>query len=334
MRMQVTQKIYDVTLNPYPLVPINNHNELNEVEVGRWIGAHPAQMRESLSELSKKVEHISFNVFDSNFQTGISFFNKLLRDEKVTDYIVMVEPGKSNQWLAEIALPKLVQQPTQITDLGKKGAAYSAYLLKEENKKKPYIPNSVVFFDDGIYSGKQMASHIQGVLEATHQFNKNRILHGLEEIVTPNIIVVCPYATEFGERTIRKINANDSELIQMSPHEKIKTLAEVVSESTREVLEKTLWLDDPRDRDTNLWTTPFRQGTQSRGNIWFDHKIPNWLSFVHALEAGIVTGLDGMPMNGRLTKNENNEPIFIPEKGKSYAPIPETIQPYSPKFNK
>jgi hypothetical protein len=141
-------------------------------------------------------------------------------------------------------------------------------------------------------------------------------------------MVIAPYATEFGEETLFRVNENERDKIHLAPHEKIKTLSEVLSPSTAFNLDRTLWKEELLDPAAHTFKVGYQKGASSRGNIWFDHKIPNWFSFVYALEAGVVTGKDGSLINGRITKNSSNEPVFIPLPGQDYAPIPKTIPPY------
>jgi hypothetical protein len=92
-----------------------------------------------------------------------------------------------------------------------------------------------------------------------------------------------------------------------------------------------LWKSDPRDPETNAFKFAYQSGVNSRGNIWFDHKIPNWLSFVFALESGVVTNSDGSLVNGEVSFNEQKEPVFNAIADQHYAPIPFTVPPYKMK---
>ena len=318
---------YRTQLYNHPNTPLENGNQLDPDQVNKWIGAHPNHLRESVKELTNHVEHISFSQFQEKFDVGINFFNQCISQAEISqDYLVMVEPGKSNMWMAELAIPKLDIPPTQVTSLGKKGSEYGDYLHEQEQADDAYFPNTVVFFDDGIYSGKQMSNFIKGVYDATETFNHKHT----KQIPTPEVVVICPYATEFGEKTIYSVNQKNRERVRISPHEKIKTLSEVLSPTMVMDLEKTLWASDPRNLDGHF-SNAYQQGTHSRGNIWLDHKIPNWLSFAFPLEAGVVTGMDGQPLNGTIAKNPDNEPLFIANENQAYQPIPKTIPPYKQK---
>lgn len=319
---------YKTQINIDPILPQKDHNKLDANETIKWINAHPKDMQDSISELAKKVEHISFNKFNANFQLGINSLNALIRRRQVRDYMVMVEPGKSNQWMCEIAYPQLHEKPTQIYSLGKKGVNFNTYLTEEKASESPYYPNTVVLFDDGIYSGKQMSSFIKGVFDAVKDFNQKAAQRKEELIENPEIVVIAPYATEFGEKTIYSVNEAHKDKINLPPHVRIKTLAETLTPYTTDQLNNSLWTGDPRDLYTNKFSLPYQRGAESRGNIWFDHKIPNWLSFVHALEYGIVTDSNGKTLNGEIVKNAENEPVFNVISDQKYSPIPATTPPY------
>lgn len=322
---------YKVHLSEYPQFPVENHNRLDADETLRWINAHPSEMQGYVSELANRVEHISFSEFNQNFNGGINFLNSLTKQDSLNDYMLMVEPGKSNQWMAEIAMSQLSTKPTQIYSLGNKGSNFINYLNEQRPAERPYYPNTVVFFDDGIYSGKQMSLFIKGVFDAFKEFNANASKENLDEIEQPDVVVVAPYATAWGVQNILKVNENESDKIQFCPHNKINTLAETLTPYTADRLNATLWKNDPRDTETNAFKFPCQNGVNSRGNIWFDHKIPNWLSFVFALEAGIVTDSDGSLLNGKVSFNQQHEPTFDAIANQQFAPIPSTLPPYKRK---
>lgn len=329
---EILQKklIYSVAIGNNPKIPVEGHNRLNPNEVQRWISAHPRELQTSVAELSSRVEHISFPTFLSHFQEGVDLLNDWFQKERIDDYMIMVEPGKSNQWMAEIAFPQLQKKPNEVYSLGKKGSHYEEYLQKELATDIPYFPSTIVYFDDGIYSGKQMSNFIKGVLEATKKVNQELAAKGKDLIQIPQVIVIAPYATENGVQLIYKTNGDFESPIFFSPHERIKTVAEVISSTALHILNNSIWKEDPRDLINGEFLHEFRRGGHTRGNIWFDHKIPNWLSFVQPLEFGIVSGLDGQPINGSLIEDLQGEPVF--NSTSPYAPIPRTIPPYKLEF--
>lgn len=318
---------YKTPISFDPALPLLNNNLLNADQTLKWINAHPRDMQGSIGELAMKVEHISFNEFNENFKVGICSLNALIKHEKVHDYMVMVEPGKSNQWMCEIAYPLLSKTPTQIYSLGKRGINFHTFLADEQAKQTPHYPDTVVFFDDGIYSGKQMSSYVKGVFTAIKNFNQEATKRKEDEIEYPQIVIISPYTTEFGEKTLYTVNEENKDKIYLTPHEKIKTLAETLTPYAANQLNQSLWKSDPRD-NANKFSLPYQRGAESRGNIWFDHKIPNWLSFVHALEYGIVTDTHGNTLNGDIVKNVENEPVFNAFSDQKYSPIPATTPPY------
>jgi hypothetical protein len=318
---------FRIPLSPNPPEPVEKSNVLDEQELNRWISAHPKPLRQPLNHLSSSIKHIPYSEFRQNFADGIDSFNKKFvssTSDPLNDYLVFVEPHKSNQWLAELAYPDLIQKPNQVLPLGKKGSDYIHYLQGEKNSPTPYFPSTVVFFDDGIYSGKQMSTFIEGIIQATHTFNNERSSRGDDPVPVPHVTVIAPYATEFGEKLIFEKNKNVA--IDLSPHQRIVSLAEVTSPLDQKILEGSLWKSDPRD-EQGAFTRPYQRGMESRGNIWFDHKIPNWLSFAFPLEEGVVTGVDGEILNGTIA-DPSDDPSFTPNGDVSYKPIPKTVPPY------
>ena len=298
-------------------VPIpSKSRELDMIAAAKWISAQPKGVQPAFQDLVDHVKRVDFETFYSNFLNVVSFVNeKIEKEASEGKYIILlVEPLKSNKWLAELALPFLKIPPMNVAALGKKGTAYMEELEKfgkeQEKTGKDSFPKSLVFFDDGVYSGKQMATFVNSVFESTEKYNEIRKKEGKEPIPIPNVTVACPYMTEAGEKKILNTNEKWAKYLTLSPHEKIETLDKVLTKESCAVLSEIIWKNDPRKED-NTFKEDHLAGPYSRGNIWFDHKVPNYMSFVEAIEFGIVYDESGRPTNGTFGIDQKEGFTFL-----------------------
>lgn len=317
------------------IVPIPSKSRDLDMEAAvKWIEAQPKDTHPAFKDLVSNVKKVDFETFYSNFLTVVAYVNeKMEKEAKEGKYmILLVEPLKSNKWLAELALPFLKIPPMNVAVLGKKGTAYFEELEKfgkeQELTGKDAFPKSLVFFDDGVYSGKQMATFVETVFKSTDKYNELRIKAGKKPIPIPNVTVACPYMTEAGERKILKTNEKWSKHLSLSPHEKIETLDKVLQKESCDVLSKIIWKNDPRNED-NTFKEAHLAGPYSRGNIWFDHKVPNYMSFVESIEFGVVYDEFGNPTNGNFGEDIKGDFTFIPNRnGAVFNILPSDEPPY------
>jgi hypothetical protein len=311
-------------------VPIpSKPRELKRKIVDAWIEAQPESMRPAFKDLIQNVERVSFDTFYDNFLHVVSYVNEKIEKGEIdgTYIVLLVEPRKSNKWLAELALPFLNILPNDVASLGKKGKDYNSYLNQLEADHKTF-PKSLIFFDDGIYSGKQMSTFVNSVFESSNKYNEERASKGLEPIPIPHVTVACPYMTKYGEKKILDDNKKWSDYLDLSPHQEIHTLDEVLGEKSKQVLSDSIWKSDPRNEDGSFKENS-KSGPKSRGNIWFDHKVPNYMSFVDAIEFGVVYDESGDIINGKFIEDEQGERIFILDSGKQFFDmLPQYPPPY------
>lgn len=298
-------------------VPIPSKSREMDLKVAaKWIAAQPKEAQPAFEDLVNHVKRVDFETFYSNFLSVVAYVNEKIEKEAAEGkyVILLVEPFKSNKWLAELALPFLKIPPLNVAALGKKGTAYFEELEKLGKEQamtgKDSFPKSLVFFDDGVYSGKQMATFVKSVFESTERFNEIRKREGKEPIPIPNITVACPYMTEAGEKKILNTNEKWAKYLSLSPHEKIETLDKVLAKESCDVLSEIIWKNDPRKED-NTFKEDHLAGPYSRGNIWFDHKVPNYMSFVEAIEFGVVYDDSGRPTNGKFGKDHRGDFTFL-----------------------
>lgn len=269
---------YVARISKTPNKPTNNFEEdYNISGAAEWVSRHEEKYQPALSELLEKVKRISYDNFREQLKLSLRNALGQLGVNSVPGYaafldraVVLVEHKKSNQWVAEIAREKLGFKPKHNYRLGSKDANKFVEHITEHAgpKEKKDLKDKVIFlFDDESYSGKQMTDHVKALLrlKKTLQFDK--------------ICVIVPYMTDHAKdglmETVRKTRNVGNVVIASAA--KIDTVAESVKLKNKKLLTELWWSKEATDK-----------GANSKGVIWFDHKVPNDQSFIGSIEKGNV----------------------------------------------
>lgn len=253
--------------------------EIDSEKAVRWVERHDGNLQSPLWEVMGNVHHVSFEVFQRELQTTLQdaleqltkFYGRDFVPEK--DAIVLVEGQKSNKWVAELALHYANFRPASYFRLGEKSAeCFSAYFHArnaEELKvlSEDFTDKTIVLFDDGSYSGTQLSNHVSAVIKTVDRY-------------TLPILAIClvvPYMTEVAQKRVRRECPNGPLFIGRCI--RIATLHDL-RRDTREAL-------------TASWYPGHENWLKNIGLTWFDHKIPNYMSFPNAVVHADVFDEDG-----------------------------------------
>ncbi len=221
---------------PFAKVGVNNPQDPQNVQRFKdFVNSHLnylddslATLPEALESMMKNTDYVSFTDFLQGFDVVIEDLNQEIRPGE--EYIVLVEPKKSNKWLAELALAKLKTPPKDILRMADLQTALSA----PENKGVKRI----VFFDDASYSGEQMCGFI-----------KNTAVTALDKAASNDftINVAIPYITQGAANKIAAINQDakvvaNSGQIRLSPHKLMRAANEQVPKEHHEILTKNYFV--------------------------------------------------------------------------------------------
>lgn len=272
------------TIDPeYPLSP---------GEVTGWIRAHDKTHRPILKSLTKKINYISHKQFCFVLQKSIkSFESQFKLNAAEHSFAVLVEPNKSNQWVAELAYKELIIKPNQIVRLGIKNA--DKFLLHFDRilkVDKALLPKNVVLFDDGSYSGDQICNHVKAICDVSKKAN-----HKLQ------IYVVIPYLTDHARQRLLKMSRDYSNVF-IAEAESIPTVKTQLTPDHIETLNKLLWSDESS-------TT---EGATTRGTYYFAHKVPNSRSFPSIIETGTIIGAAAATVPANTHPKPKNKFQLIP----------------------
>ena len=146
-----------------------------------------------LTKVVDNVQHITIEQLDSALKSCVQQLNDKLELKAQEKYSVAITPGKSNQWVAGLALKDLKFLPASCCSLGKQGATANVYVPESEWKMAEY-EHIIVLFDDCAYSGSQMGGNLRAMLDEL----KNR--------PEAKIYLVTPFMTQFAYENLTKLS--------------------------------------------------------------------------------------------------------------------------------
>ncbi len=268
-----------------------NQQGIDPILFNAWVNAHQRCYVNVLQKLKKKIVHITF----SDFRTAlIKSLNDFLKN-RPSKFICLVEPGKSQKWVTELAMVKNLKAEKYVR-LGEEGAN----LLKFSLLKLDYEPaiesfRNVVILDDGSFSGNQMSNNISAASRIISEF------FGIK----PQFFVVVPYMTKCARKKIEKLG-NKGIKLKIFTNKQMETVAEAFEKEELEKIRKLFW--------KNLEQKQALEKARTTALFWFDHKIPNSMSFPEVLAKGVVS-------QQRTKKSASENVRFIPEIHPPYKDI-------------
>lgn len=216
--------------------------------------------RQILATVKKHITHVDQSTFERTLEGCLDKFKeKILNDP----YVALVEPEKSQSWATAIGIEKGIT-PEFALRLGEQGADMlenSLRMLDDTQFDRVGEMENILIVDDGSFTGNQMANNISGA---------NRIFNERYGTAPRKFHVVVPYMTKVAR-------------------DKMYSAKEIVHLYTDKVPMQVLGKIFPRRNELKRGLE-LLEVQESRANstalTYFDHKIPNSMSFPAALERG------------------------------------------------
>lgn len=258
----------------------------------KWIEAHERAIQPGARTLVRATTYIPHEVFIAAFKQTIEDFESNIANDPNFQYLSVIEPAKSLVWMNDIAKGLLKKKPEKEATISKFGE-FLETVIKIQNVSSAVALNflkNIVVFDDGIYSGKQITGfivHIKTEIEKSNKINSVKL-------PMPNFIVACPFITEKGAERIRKLAQDIFVNVTIVGHRCIETLNQALRRLrvSQGVIDKVQQL---RISSIGLEKEimDMKKNWGDIGMCFFDHKIPDYLSFPKNLSQGIVMKMDG-----------------------------------------
>jgi len=214
LRKEVEKRSYTISVKIPPSVPAEG-NPIDRDIAATWVQAHPPDCQGAVQAIINNTHYVSFDKFHEELRKVIEHVNAQIPDGE--EYVMLVQDGKSNKWLAELSLPFLKSLPHNIRGLPRYEGDDDREKLDEYLRKSGV--KHVVLLDDACYSGQQMAKHVSNV-------DKACLSAGGEGY---QVHVGIPFMTEWGEGALQDA-AKDSEIMKLdiAPHQVMKSIREQI----------------------------------------------------------------------------------------------------------
>jgi len=287
----VIDKVMDTPKEP------DSYEGIDEKNYGLWLNEYLPEYRTTLNQLKDKITHVTHEVFENSLRNCVLKFKEATSHIEDFRCISLVQPNKSQKWVTEVAMTKGFEA-TKYFFLGEEAANGLDYALgnRPPSPKRKENFKNVVIIDDGSFSGTQMANNIS---------NANRIIES-KVGQAPTFHILIPFITKTAREKINNLSQNGINVTLYSDTE-MPLVADCINEEYLPKLVEILWPQHPELKQL--------ERAQSTSLYWFDHKMPNSMSFPEVIAGGHIT----LP---KVRKAQINDIQFLPN----------VISPYKSKL--
>ena len=174
-------------LTLHPKRPTSD-NSIDPVKAKAWIKMHKRKDKKLAVEVLKKIDHVSYERFVFALKQSIEKWNVLImsRPESQRNYTILLDQRKEKSiaWVTSLALPWLAHPPSQIITWEK---------LELIDKDSHHI----VIIDDAVYSGNQMSTIVDTILQV-------RALPECQHLLDKEYHIIVPFISEEGKERLAK----------------------------------------------------------------------------------------------------------------------------------
>ncbi len=220
-------------LHVCPKRPVKSY-EING-NAAKYVEAQPEDLKKVAQKAIEKTQYISMDKFDKALKECVSELNHhLLGNSELTGeypsenqtYELGIAYGKSNQWVASLALKDLAFTPDSCFSLG--SSQGTTNVIVPTAKEEDFEQSRVVLFDDCCYSGNQMYDNIQ------------RVASKMAKKESGEIFIVVPFMTnramERFEELAERVKTEGVDIKIITSEERIQTIPEIFSEKQEALL--------------------------------------------------------------------------------------------------
>lgn len=250
-----------------------------------------------LRVLFDHITHISHEEFLARLTEVALPVKDLIRNS-----VVLVEPQKSQMWVAQLVKSLLGSSAGAYMRLGDRFYtpqilinAIREYREKEDHDGSvdPLLENFFLF-DDGLFSGEQMSQNIVFVAKTVEE----------ETGIKPHVHVVVPYTSRIGRERVEKLAREHGIQVTIYSSQPIRTVAEVVHsltaedraamgadtiEAVEEIVSECLWRGEEKLVELEHMSGERKLDTSTLH--FYSHKTPDGLSVPQVISEGINTAV-------------------------------------------
>lgn len=154
----------------------------------------------TVDKIATNIQHLTMPVLKQKLQECVASLNNQLKEEPNKSYSIGITCGKSQQWIASLALSSLDHLPKSWFSLSERQGTTGVVVPKSEDTVSDVQEDILVLFDDSSYSGTQLSSNLAKI---------DRL------IATPKTIyVIIPFMSSIAKERIRELE-NDKLTIKL-----------------------------------------------------------------------------------------------------------------------
>jgi hypothetical protein len=262
-------KNFLVEVNANPNIPPKEKNyNFNRPGFNCALSSYDEKYAPALSTTADSIRRVSFNDFIASLGHCVNRLPKNL----LSHATVLVSEGKSNKWVAEIALKyfpqNFIRNVTTFLSLGhEEGTEFvkTLGLIPAKN-----WPKDLVLFDDAGFSGNQMSKHVTAIINKMSAEKGER-----------NIYIVVPFVTNVALTVLNSIILPKNIKLHIITDTVVPTVRETLSEENFDALNELCGevLTKGNEKETG------QKEDSGIAFTYFDHKIPNNQSFIFSVIA-------------------------------------------------
>jgi len=148
---------HNIALSPKIFAPLERPNHVRQEGIEKFLGGLDEQFRQVESTLLDRMDFITFSQLESALCSCVQRLNVLLEGKP---FSIGYTPGKSQQWVVELALGYLDHLPVESFRVETGGGSWQIQICSGEN---------FVVFDDASYSGTQLYESLAHLAYSVHK---------------------------------------------------------------------------------------------------------------------------------------------------------------------
>lgn len=272
---QISKDVFAEKNIPVP-TPKSSAPEFNRELASKWINSEANQrLRTIKQKLFDSLTNIPFADFRNNLNLVTRNFNETNGDRP---YVVLwdTKPHGSKRWVFSLTKDRLNNRPEQASYANKKPEEIIQMLQKNKS-------NTLVVFDDAVYTGDQLSETIY-----TPLWN---YMHEIKYPKRINLMLCIPYSSEIFEYMARKDWDDSTIHTKLITSKIIPSVWDVITNNEQAFLRSLHSRLNKAGQGDDADDTKFQAVRYSSTTTTFDHKIPDADSVCRPLLASIGVDL-------------------------------------------
>ena len=244
-----------VPLRVNPAIPIKEYS-VDMKRASEWIEACDGDSKNLAKKLLQNIQHITFKQLEDNLRICVQKLNRHLNESHVKEYSIGLSIGKSQQWVASLAIENLDVLPSSHFTLGDQGTVITAsyhgpnnFVPKSELTASKVKEKAMVIFDDSSYSGTQLAGNLHAIDRALKDKKK--------------MYVIVPFLSTRAKEFLEHTKFHNLNVVLITSDFSIKMLSDIFTEEELNLVDKICQINRYQTLCYTDWRLPDPTSTYS-----------------------------------------------------------------------